>query len=326
MDLISVIVPIYNVEKYLAKCLDSILGQTYKNIEVILVNDGSPDNSEAICLAYASKDNRIVYYKKENGGLSDARNFGLDRMSGKFVTFVDSDDYLAPQFLEDLYHAIKKHDAQVAMCPFHIVFEENDNLITKSFLTLKNVVTGKEILKEVLGKEGYVSVVASCKLYASSCFDNLRFDKGKYFEDEYINFKLFYPITKVAIVEEALYYYVQRQNSITNSSSSEKKFRDMIEFSENRIRFYQLNHENELEMLARIHYCDSLIRTVGSVSKVLTLQNIKQVQERYTLNYNVINWKNENISRKQRIIYFLANIDLQTIAKMFYILKSNRTY
>ncbi|HEL2051683.1 TPA: glycosyltransferase family 2 protein [Streptococcus suis] len=323
MDLISVIVPIYNVEKYLAKCLDSILGQTYKNIEVILVNDGSSDNSEAICLAYASKDNRIVYYKKENGGLSDARNFGLDKMRGKYVTFVDSDDYLAPQFLEDLYHAIKKHDAQVAMCPFHIVFEGNDNVITKSFLMLKNVVTGKEVLKEVLGKEGYVSVVAWCKLYASSCFENLRFDKGKYFEDEYINFKLFYPLTKVAIVEDALYYYVQRQNSIMNSALSRKKMSDTLEFLDNRIAFYQLNRERELEQLARIHYCHALIRILGSASKMMASQEIQSLQKKYILNFKEVDWKSMNIGVKHYGIYFLASKNLYIISKVYQIFKKS---
>lgn len=326
MDLISVIVPIYNVEKYLDKCLDSILGQTYKNIEVILVNDGSSDNSEAICLAYASKDNRIVYYKKENGGLSDARNFGLDKMRGKYVTFVDSDDYLAPQFLEKLYNAIKKYDAQVAMCPFHIVFEGNDNVITKSFLMLKNVVTGKEVLKEVLGKEGYVSVVACCKLYASSCFENLRFDKGKYFEDEYINFKLFYPLTKVAIVEDALYYYVQRQNSITNSKMSKKKISNMLDFLDSRMDFYQLNKEIELERLAKIHYCDSLIRTIGNASELLNSDEMKQLQKKYNTNFKTSSIKSDEVGIKRYTLYFLASIHLNIISKIYTFFKKRRTY
>ena len=121
---ITVIVPVYNVEHYLDKCLDSVIKQTYKNIEIIVVNDGSTDNSGEICQEYAQKDNRIVYIEKENGGLSDARNAGLDQMTGSYVTFVDSDDWIEQDYVETLYQKITEYQADIAIGNYYSFDEE----------------------------------------------------------------------------------------------------------------------------------------------------------------------------------------------------------
>lgn len=134
-DLISIIVPVYKVENYLSKCLDSMICQTYKNIEIILVDDGSPDNSGKICDDYAKKDSRIKVIHKENGGLSDARNAGLKIATGKYIGFVDSDDYISVEMYEKLYNQAKKEDADIACCNYYRVKMEK-NLI-KELLEIK---------------------------------------------------------------------------------------------------------------------------------------------------------------------------------------------
>ena len=121
---ITVIVPVYNVENYLNKCLDSLINQTYKNLEIIVINDGSTDNSGTICQEYAQKDNRIVYIEKENGGLSDARNAGLDRMTGSYVTFVDSDDWIEQDYVEVLYNKLTEHQADVSVGNYYSYNED----------------------------------------------------------------------------------------------------------------------------------------------------------------------------------------------------------
>ena len=124
---ITVIVPVYNVENYLNKCLDSILKQTYQNLEIIVVNDGSTDNSGTICQEYAQKDNRIVYIEKDNGGLSDARNAGLDRMTGSYVTFVDSDDWIEQDYVEVLYNKLTEYQADIAVGNYYS-FNESEGM------------------------------------------------------------------------------------------------------------------------------------------------------------------------------------------------------
>ena len=122
-DLISVVVPIYNVENYIKKCVDSILSQTYKNLEIILVDDGSPDNCPQICDEYAQKDNRIKVIHKENGGLSDARNAGIDISKGKFITFIDSDDYIEKDYVEVLYNSIKENASDMAIGSHKAIYD-----------------------------------------------------------------------------------------------------------------------------------------------------------------------------------------------------------
>ena len=125
-ELISIVIPIYNVEKYIEKCLDSVIKQTYKNIEIILVDDGSPDNCGKICDSYANNDKRIQVIHKENGGLSDARNVGIERANGKYITFVDSDDYIELDYIEYLYTLIKKYNTKISFCKVNVVFNENN--------------------------------------------------------------------------------------------------------------------------------------------------------------------------------------------------------
>ena len=214
--LISIIVPIYNVEKYIKKCIESILAQTYTNLELILVDDGSPDRCPVICDEFAERDNRIVVIHKKNGGLSDARNAGLDIAQGKFIGFVDGDDYIAPQMYEILFDALFKNDADMSICNYVKVNEQYELIAEKNrILPIKDAcVSPDEFMHEYTGKYGWFYVVAWNKLYRKTLFDNLRYPKGKQHEDEFLIHRIVYKCHKIVCVNQPFYYYVEREGSI----------------------------------------------------------------------------------------------------------------
>lgn len=244
---ISVIVPVYNVEKYIEKCVDSIIIQTYKNLEIILVDDGSPDKCPEICDNYAKKDSRIKVIHKVNGGLSDARNAGLDIASGKYVTFIDSDDYISFDYIEKLYCALVDNGADMSLCSF-IFVDDNYNIITErqnDSPIEDECISGLDIIKKLNQSHGGYYVVSVCKLYSIHLFDNLRFRQGKIHEDEFIIHHVLYKCKRVATIAQPLYFYFQRSGSIMNEKIAYKEFDvceaflDRAEFLEDKIEFYE---------------------------------------------------------------------------------------
>ena len=219
---ITIIVPVYNVEHYLDKCLDSLINQTYKNLEIIVINDGSTDNSGIICQEYAQKDNRIVYIEKENGGQSEARNMGLDRMTGSYVTFVDSDDWIELDYVEILYKKITEYQADIAvgnyysfnetegMYYFHIFGDSYHEKVYDNVSIFENLYESQEM-------KSFALISAWGKLYKAKLFDYLRFDKGKLGEDGYFNQKMYLSVNKVVYLNKGLYAYRQRSGSITKT-------------------------------------------------------------------------------------------------------------
>lgn len=238
---ISIIVPVYQVEKYIRQCIDSILAQTFTDFELILVDDGSKDNSGKICDEYAERDKRIRVFHKENGGLSDARNIGLDNASGNYFMFVDSDDYISPDMTECLYKKIHKENADIAVCNYRYVFENGE----KDFSTENKaeVLSGKEIFYNRKNERNYgFWTVAWNKLYKAEAFKNLRFRFGKYHEDEFWANDIYRPDIRVVTVSESLYYYRQREDSIMGNKNIRKCF-DIIEAFEERINIYLKEEE-----------------------------------------------------------------------------------
>lgn len=212
-DLISVIVPVYNVEKYLRRCLDTIINQTYKNIEILLVNDGSKDNSYNILLEYASKDDRIIVFNKENGGLSDARNYGLDRCNGKYVIFIDSDDYIDQNMIEGLYEAILETNSEISVCDIMYVYDDGTNAYSNGGnFTLTNSKEDPSIVR--------INNSASNKLFLTSLFDGLRFPLNKYYEDLGTIPITFYKAKNICKVDKPYYFYYQRKGSIAHVAST----------------------------------------------------------------------------------------------------------
>ena len=217
---ITVIVPVYNVEHYLDKCLDSVIKQTYKNIEIIVVNDGSTDNSGEICQEYAQKDNRIVYIEKENGGLSDARNAGLDQMTGSYVTFVDSDDWIEQDYVETLYQKITEYQADIAIGNYYSFDEERSvflfHILGDSYYEkAHDNVSIFENLYENQEMRSFALISAWGKLYKARLFEQLRFDIGKLGEDGYLNKKVYLLSEKVIYLNKGLYAYRIRKGSLS---------------------------------------------------------------------------------------------------------------
>ena len=220
--LISVIVPVYNVEKYLSKCLESIKNQTYTNLEIILVNDGSTDSSGKICEDFANNDSRIKLYHKENGGLSDARNFGIERASGTYFTFIDSDDYITQDYVDYLLKLVENSDAQIAIGSHTICYESEKKTYKGLGQESQITITPKEALEHILLDDG-IDLSAWAKLYSSKLFKEIRYPKGLAFEDTATTYKLLLLCEKISYGGKSIYNYRIRSNSITTSGSFKKK-------------------------------------------------------------------------------------------------------
>ena len=223
--LVSVIVPVYNVEKYLEKCLHSICNQTYQNLEIILVNDGSTDKSYEICSYFASNDNRIILVNKKNGGLSSARNEGLKVFTGNFVTFVDSDDWVESDYVEYLLDAIDKNkDSDIVQCGIAWVLESG-RILSRPFHDQKILSGTQSILDSFFITQEFVTTAQS-KLYKKEFIQSLSFMKGRNNEDTIFVADYLEKISKIVILPDYKYYYLFNPNSITNSIITEKKVQD----------------------------------------------------------------------------------------------------
>lgn len=245
--LISVVVPVYGVEAVLEACLDAILAQTYENLEIILVDDGSPDQSGAICDRYAKNDARIRVIHKANGGLSDARNVGLDHINGAFVTLIDSDDVLHPQYMELLLDHIGTAD--FIFCDFHR-FPEHSVPEMKPVGELRvATLAAEDMLKQIHSYHYPTAVVAWNKLYRAELWYTIRYPKGKIHEDEFVIHQLLDQSLAIKHLKVPLYYYRQRDNSIMGAASgSEKALLDKLEaFSLRRSYFLNKGMSEQVE-------------------------------------------------------------------------------
>ena len=245
-ELISIVVPIYNVEKYLRMCLDSIEQQTYSNIEVLLINDGSPDSSGEICQEYVARDSRFHYFEKENGGLSDARNYGIERSNGMYLTFVDSDDWLSLTYVEDLYQAAIRNDADTVVSHYTIYNESDRNYYVHIWDDYyEKTCTGEELVLELPSLElnGYIYITSWGILFKKELFNNIRFPKGKVIEDSRTNYKLFFRSNKVAYLHKEIYYHREGIESI-GSGVNEKLLTDVLECLLERLAIYTIKGWN----------------------------------------------------------------------------------
>lgn len=238
MSEISIVVPVYNVEEYLRRCVDSILAQTYSDFELILVDDGSPDNSGKICDEYAKLDERITVIHRPNGGLSVARNTGIDwcdeNSNSKWITFIDSDDWIHPKYLESLLEAAEKTNLNISVCmPY-----------TTNSYEIFNFTPTKEITTQ--SPEDYFcnfiieATVAWGKLYLRKLFDGIRYPQGRLHEDMYITHVILFRECKIAILNDRLYYYFENVNGITHQKSS-KRTKDMRDGCHVRLEYFKSN-------------------------------------------------------------------------------------
>ena len=215
MPQISVIVPVYKVEKYIHRCVDSILGQTYADFELILVDDGSPDNCGAICDEYAAKDSRIVVIHQENGGLSAARNAGIDwtfaNSDSQWLTFIDSDDWVHPEYLQRLLDAVLEHNVSVSICGYVPTDGEEPEIDPES---LRSVLWNAE---DFYVQHNVNATIACGKLYRKRCFRDIRYPVGRLHEDEFVTHTILIPAYQVAVIQGSLYFYYVNNQGITKS-------------------------------------------------------------------------------------------------------------
>ena len=229
--LISIIIPIYNVQSYLKRCLDSVINQTYKNLEIILINDGSTDSSVQIAADYAAKDSRVKLITQPNGGLSNARNHGLKVATGEYISFIDSDDYVTPDYIEYLYNLLAKYNFKykMSLCSLMNVYPESHKEINCGNNT-EALLSGKECIKDMCYNY-LVDTCAYAKLTKKELYDHVFFPDGKLFEDIATSYRLFEQCNYVSCGFEPKYYYIIRKNSIVTSKYSPKKL-ELLEMTD----------------------------------------------------------------------------------------------
>lgn len=276
--LVSVIIPVYNVENFLERCLISVENQVFDNYEVLLIDDGSTDNSKEICERFVKKDSRMKYFHKHNGGLSDARNYGLRYARGRYVVFIDSDDYLEASFLSTLYDGVTRNNAEVSVCSFYLNDEDGNELLNISLNDNDSIITGRELLRRTMEyDDGYSYVVVWNKMYKRELFKDLKFKYGQLYEDEWISHHLYLEIKKVYLVDTPLYHYVQRKKSIMNSDLDFNKINTQREYQLDRIRLYK-DRDEHLYQLASINYKNWIVDIIYRNKNLLTKNYIKKLQ------------------------------------------------
>lgn len=246
---VSIVVPVYNVEKFLDDCIKSILSQTYKNLEIIIVNDGSTDKSYELCQGYCS-DDRVKIFDKINGGLSSARNVGIKIATGDYISFIDSDDYIREDMIEKLVNSLEQNDADVSCCNFDFCDENSKILNVHKVNNFETEVLNSEQAISMLLYEEYYKCYAWNKIYRRSLFDDVEYPEGKLYEDITTTYKIFKKSSKVVFIKDALYHYRVRNNSITKKKFNKKNY-DLLEA----LKFVSEDSSNEdIHVGALIYY------------------------------------------------------------------------
>jgi len=308
MPKVSVIVPFYNVESYIRKCLETLVNQTLDDIEIILVNDGSKDESEKIAKEFLEKySKKIVYLEKENGGLSDARNYGLMYAKGEYIAFLDSDDYIELDMYEKLYKIAKRDNSDMVQCNFYweypnkrkigklVEFNTKNEMLEKTRVEAWNKLIKREIIEK----------------------SDVKFPKGYRYEDVEFTYKLIPYIDKVSFINEPLIYYVQREGSISNSQNERTK--EIFDILENVISYYKekniyKEYEQELEYIyARYAFCSSFLRIVKITDKKMKKRLLNETWD--NVNQKFPDWKKNSILKKNKS---LKDLYLKTINKVTY--------
>lgn len=317
--MISVIVPVYNVEKYLNRCVDSILKQTYQDIEIILVDDGSTDSSGTICDEYKKLDSRIKAVHINNSGAAKARNVGLDMVNGDYISFIDSDDWILPNFLENLFNLCNENNCDIAKCETIDVKNENFQIENVE----KNVVvySQREIINEIYRNQKLYNVAVMNKLYKKHIFSKLRFKEGIINEDEEILCKIILNSNKIAVTNEILYCYFLSNNSVTRSKFRKKNLDILIAF-ESRLNLLEKTQYIDVLKQAQADYMRNICNLYYNVSvsnwddKNTYLQFLKEKRDN---SINTIK-KNKYYNIKDRIKYILC-FYFKNILKILYMIK-----
>lgn len=298
-ELISIIVPVYNVEKYLHRCINSIVQQTYKNLEIILIDDGSKDNCYEICMFYKEKDKRIKVIHQQNGGLSAARNTGLENATGKYISFIDSDDWVHPDFIWNLYYTMKNTNSQIVEC---LALSTTEYIIDEKSIELdcieKKEFDGAECFTEFI-KGNFFRQTVWNKLYKKEILEKLVFEVGKIHEDEFWTYQVFEKAKHVSLLNFKGYYYFQREDSIMGGKFSQKNM-DGFEAKYNRLEFVKKNHRELLQielinfLLTCMYFYSSILESDLNTKKEM----LKYVKNHYNLTFRQLDFGILTIRKK----------------------------
>ena len=312
MPLISVIVPVYKAEKYLNKCIESIIGQEYTNLEIILVDDGSPDSSGVICDEYARRDSRIIVIHKKNGGVGSARNAGLDRASGEYIAFVDGDDHISGLYISRLYEILEKSGAPLSACNIYI--EKNGSLSLRYTEKFDGVFPTETVIERILDFK--MSCGAVAKLYSKSALSGIRFSDFTIAEDLLFLFNVLRKNVTISVCSDCLYYYAMNPSSAINSGFNYSKFQSL--------EVYDIILD---ESKGKMYYPKAEARLVRGNFQILMLIPRKDFGEEYEAICRKIKMHRKNVMLdstnclKTRIACALSYLGFNTVKAVFGLVK-----
>lgn len=292
--LVSIIIPVYNVEQYIGKCLDSVINQTYKNIEIIIIDDGSPDESPKICDEYEQNDSRVKVYHNKNVGISGARNFGVEHSKGEFIIFLDSDDYVSEDCIEHLVDLLKEYGADCAFAQIKVVYD--DCGVADNQEENIEILSGKETRNRLL--TGEIRSYVNSKIFSRKCLEGNLFPLGRIYEDEGTLYRICDAAEKVVVSNCVLGFYRMQSNSITHLSSNSSK--GLVHQFQNYYEQYEWGKEKKLELqeflFQKAVYC--AVVACNQQAKGYTLDgnihdNMKSILKEYSVysNKKILNWK-----------------------------------
>lgn len=312
--LISVIIPVYNVEKYLKKCIDSILRQTYVNLDIILVDDGATDSSGMICDKYALTDNRIRVIHKKNGGLSDARNAGIEVVKGTLISFLDSDDYLLHDFYEFTVGLMQKYDADIVATPL-CSFTESGKIISAFSEKSETLMTDKEAIHDMFSRSG-IPWCAPAKLYRAELFRNIRFPVGVLMEDKATTYKIFAKCNRIVYARTYKYMYLIRQGSIMHANFTERNLHTF----DIQLTLNDFISKNYPSTVSRAHAYTGRVALATTMAMIAAnFNDLNAISDRmsYALKYHKELMKSDIIDWHYKV--------LSAIVKSFYVILGEKT-
>ena len=299
--LISVIVPVYNVEKYLKRCLKSILNQTYKKIEILIIDDGSTDHSGKISDEYAKIDSRVQVFHKKNGGLSDARNYGIQKAKGKYVMFIDSDDWIPLNSIRKMVETVSQTESDIVSGEIKEVYNTNTEKKGKNNNEYKiEVLSKNEALEKLMYLHNF-SNSASAKMYKKELFDNIKFPVGKYYEDLGTTYKIVSKANKISLINSVVYYYYQdNQDSIRHKKYNERRL-EGLDFALQELEFIKKEFPDIVPAaIYRLYYeCIMILNDMPYKCKE------KKYVKQYIKKYKKIVLHDNNLYKKQRLLSYV---------------------
>lgn len=301
-ELISVIIPVYNKEKYIKETILSIINQSYNNLEIIIVNDGSTDTSKDICMEFEKKDDRIRLINTENHGAGHARNIGIDIAKGKYISFIDADDYVNRDYYNILYNMMVKYEADIAECKYIRVKQNEKNIQNKKKDNIK-LFTNIQKLEILYGEDvhEYVNSVIMCnKLFKKELFKKTYYPENRVIDDEFITYKLIYKSKKIVTTDRELYFYVQSEDSVMRNNFKEKRVIDTIDVYDEVYKFSVDNNIQEIQEEVLIRYLNYCIELVHKTKLS------EQIHEKD----KVIRFIQEKFEEKKKIYYDKYNNDI----------------